>query len=110
MVIHCIAYVGKLNEPLFVHVDNSTLPVDNSTVTTKMYLESIVHASLDIIEERRARKPQSTSSNNAGMQEMFLGQVHTNWFSVFIYFIGIIYCSYLLLKIIEFLHGVLIHK
>ena len=77
MVIHCIAYVGKLNEPLFVHVDNSTLPADNSTINTKMYLESIIHASLDIIEERRARKPQSSSNfpNNAGMQEMFLGQV-----------------------------------
>lgn len=77
MVIHCLAYVGKQNEPLFVHVDAASAggAMDNATTSynTTMYLESIVHASLDIVEERRAKK--TGSSMNSGIQDMYLGQL-----------------------------------
>ena len=78
MVIHSLTYVGKLNEPLFTYVDTSTVALDREAVATTMYLEGIVHASLDIIEERRTRKPQTTAANapaSVPNQEMFLGQV-----------------------------------
>ena len=76
MVVHCLAYVGKQNEPLFVHVDpaSSGGAMDNVTTSysTTMYLESIIHASLDIVEERRSKKSTST---NSGTQDMYLGQL-----------------------------------
>ena len=78
MVIHCLAYVGKGNEPLFVHVDSTTISTEHAATniaTSTMYLESIVHASADIIEERRARKQQPNTNTGGGMQEMFLGQL-----------------------------------
>lgn len=75
MVIHCLAYVGKLNEPLFVHMDPSTISIDaaTSSISASVYLESIVHASLDVIEERIARRAQSRGGNS--VEEMFLGQL-----------------------------------
>jgi hypothetical protein len=77
MVIYCVAFVGKYNEPLFVHVDNKDMNRHNmqggdidGKSDTLVYFEGIVHASIDIIEERRSRK-----SSAGGAQEMFLGQL-----------------------------------
>jgi len=77
MVIHCLAYVGKLNEPLFVHMDPSSITIDaaTSSISASVYLESIVHASLDVIEERIARRTQSRGNSGNAVEEMFLGQL-----------------------------------
>lgn len=82
MVIHCLAFVGKQNEPLFVHVDPTTMASDSTatSTTTTMYLESIIHASLDIIEERRQRKQPANAAGSSGgggssASEMFMGQL-----------------------------------
>jgi hypothetical protein len=47
MTIFCVAFVGKLNEPLYFHSKEDTAEY--------LHLQMIVHSCLDVIEERKKR-------------------------------------------------------
>jgi hypothetical protein len=69
MTISCLAFIGKSNEPMFVHTDS-----DDSE---SLQLHSIVHSALDILEERKGKKAAPVSSSSSSPTDtMFLGQLY----------------------------------
>lgn len=47
MSVHCVAYVGKFNEPLYFYSKEDT--------SENLHLQMIVHSCLDVVEERKKR-------------------------------------------------------
>lgn len=69
MVVCAIAFVGKYNEPLFFHAEKSSKCgyfVDCDEESECRHIEGIIHASLDLIEEKKAKRTAPGS-------DMFLG-------------------------------------
>lgn len=71
MPIRSIAFIGKRNEPLFLHTVHK-----EEDAAARLYEETIIHSSLDIFEERRGKKSGSTNTS-ATSADLFLGHILT---------------------------------
>jgi hypothetical protein len=72
MPVRSVAFVGKRNEPLFMHTAQR---VEDSAA--RLYEESIVHSPLDIFEERRGTSAGSGTAAAASSSDLFLGHILT---------------------------------
>jgi spore maturation protein CgeB len=47
MAVHCVAYMGKFNEPLYFY--------SKEDISESVHLQMIAHSCLDVVEERKKR-------------------------------------------------------
>ena len=63
MTISCVAFIGKMNDPLYFYSQEDT--------AESLHLQMIVQSSLDVMEERRKKASLSSAPFEMSMGQLF---------------------------------------